>query len=515
MRLNAGDTVKFYMRQYEFRDVTDLRQALHRYLDAYPGDSVWATVCLGLLEDQEGRVYLHYTGMTCRDVDLRMEEDEYDVHRRICNWRSKSSTLGLETDTTEINPSTPKLFVYDSGHRVDSLELRGRSDLQNIERACIAVVYPSLNAARGGLHHPMLPHILSPSIPNTKILDRTIDPWPYTEIINQSLNDARSFYATISDEAAIGDAGFAGLLRHAQRGSLYNGVLLAMSLAKDITYEAMFTTRDDMGFSDRLTGPGPKAIDQARLQALGIDIETPGDVSVSLGPLIDLWALTIKHRYIWIAILHLIRYIHIVKPVLIRVFSAKVSSLLVNGCIATALSDRNDHNSDTYDAFFTGQSPGTVEALRVLVADSFEEPIWRETQTLEWVTAVGTLCIVDIGRRYALALLSYHGGIIKYDPLLLEPLSTMLQLVALKGVKVEECVMKYVDLHGDPAGRENELSIILADATKECRGLDEEIDKVKMDIGRLNKLIVSERHNKRWKNQIEKEMFDGSYEEVS
>ena len=515
MRLNVPETVKFYIRQYVYHDVTDLRNALHRYLEKYPADAIWTTVCLQLLADRPGKFYMRYIGVTCRNAEIRLAEDENDVNRRVCNWLRKSSSLGLEAEQTEFNPSTPRIFVYDSGHISDALELRDRPDLQNLERALISVAYPSLNSARGGSHHPMLPHVLSPTIPNAKILERRIEAWPYSQVINQIFADSRLFYGMVVEGAGITDAGFTGVVKHAQRGSLYRNVLPAMTLAKDITFEAMFTNRDDMDFSGRLTGSGPRAIDLARLQALGLEIGNSADVSVFLGPLVDLWALTVKHRDIWIAILHLIRYVYVVKPVLVRVYSAKVSSLLVNGCLTTVLANRNDDNANVYDAFFAGHSPRTIEELRVLVFNDFGEPIWRDSQTLDWITAVGSLCIVDYGRRLALCLPSYHGGLMKYDPLLLEPVSAMLQLVALKGVQVEQCIMDHVDLHGDPAGRLSELSVIMASASEVCRTLDQEISKVKAEIERLYRLVVSERHSKRWRDKIEGEMDDGTYEAVS
>jgi hypothetical protein len=128
---------------------------------------------------------------------------------------------------------------------------------------------------------------------------------------------------------------------------------------------------------------------------------------------------------------------------------------------------------------------------------------------------------VNVGGYNVICIFNYDGGIAKYDPALKEVLITMIQLIAIKGAKLEEAAMKHVEKYGDPAGNEEKLIAIMNAANKACKVIDQELDAAKAEAEKLYKL-VGERCAKHWenlrtgwRNQIEEEKRDGTYQEVS
>jgi hypothetical protein len=78
------------------------------YGNEYPGDNVWVRTSLELLDGIKGKVYLHYYGMTTRDVHKRVVEDANETNRRLSNWQSKSHVWNtpwvLITRNQSLNP---------------------------------------------------------------------------------------------------------------------------------------------------------------------------------------------------------------------------------------------------------------------------------------------------------------------------------------------------------------------------------------------------------------------------
>jgi hypothetical protein len=329
-------------------------------------------------------------------------------------------------------------------------------------------------------------------------------------MVDQHYRAAKVYYAKYIP--AITSEAFANVVRHAQNGSLYKSTLLAMTLGADVTREGLTTSRNDMGFFDRLAGPGPRATTQARLQALGLDLGNINNGTISLGPLIDFWTFTLDRQGLWAAMLHVIRYVSIVQPVIVRISSAKVSYLMVNDHFETVLAQRSTDNRELYDSFMSGSTHSTD--LIKLVSKTYKEPRWEDCKSSRWLDLVGRLCVVRVGTRYVITLLSYDAGTVAYDPALKEVLITMIQLIAIKGVKLEEAAMKHVEKYGDPAGNEEKLIAIMNAANKACKVIDQELDAAKAEAEKLYKL-VGERHARRWENQIQGEKEDGTYQEVS
>jgi hypothetical protein len=57
-----------------------------------------------------------------------------------------------------------------------------------------------------------------------------------------------------------------------------------------------------------------------------------------------------------------------------------------------------------------------------------------------------------------LALPDYDGGILKYDPRIIEPLANLKKFIAIKGVIAEEIIMQHLEQTGDPNGDLNVLA---------------------------------------------------------
>jgi hypothetical protein len=86
-------TYVVYFRQYTYPSPQALMSSIHSYVEAFPGDCVWATTCLEELESMtyRGEVHLKYAGATTRSASLRLREDNKTEYRRWANWQSEYS----------------------------------------------------------------------------------------------------------------------------------------------------------------------------------------------------------------------------------------------------------------------------------------------------------------------------------------------------------------------------------------------------------------------------------------
>ena len=411
------------------------------------------------------------------------------------------------------------MFEFDTGITVTPLELRDRDDLQSLERAFITCCAPSLNVSRGGIRHLMSPHPMSPKLPISYIIERPQEQWPFTKKLTELYSDAYRYYMLVPDMYTgqpISNQAMSGLLRHANRGSLYRGVLPTLAIGSDITHESFKTDRLDMGYSDRFTGPGPRVTDQSRLMALGLNHKTPGNTNITLNAFVDFWCLTLCHDLLWIPILQMIRVLHTLRPVLIRPCSSKLCNLFVTDMFADILAPVTSTNRPIHHAFFNGTSPKSWKDLNFLVDPEFKDVTWKQCQSYQWAKIVGQLVIVPVGSRWVLALPDYDGGILKYDPRIIGPLANLKKIIAIKGVVAEEVILKHLERHGDPNGDLNILARLRTRINDEYknRGIETELSRLKVCLKEMYTSISSTRIQGSWKKIMELEVETGMHEQV-
>jgi hypothetical protein len=353
------------------------------------------------------------------------------------------------------------------------LEVRDRDDLQDLERLLIAACSPSLNSSRGGIRHSLLPHHLAPRRPDEAILSRPIERWPFTSALDLCLLDSRQFYSIVPNQLTgppITDQAFQSLRRHAQRGSTVDGVLPTLAIGSDITLESFTSTRMDMGFSDRLTGPGPRATDQVRLQALGLHHRANREDRIALNSFVDFWALTINHDVLWIPLLQMTRIILKLRPVLLRPCSSKLCNLFVNGSFRDGFAPITAHTQSVSTNFFNGRSPPTWHELQSLVSEEGLSLKWSECHSYRWSDIVGEIFVVPVREIWALCLPDFDGGVLKYDPRMIEVIGDLKRVIALKGVVAEQVITNHVKDEGGPGSSLEEFSRLKQAIEAECRG---------------------------------------------
>jgi hypothetical protein len=252
------------------------------------------------------------------------------------------------------------------------------------------------------------------------------------------MRDSAQFYQSVYPNGDhIARESLGNLVRHANRGSVYKSVLPTLALGSDITSESFHSTRSDTGYSDRLTGIGPRVTDQCRINALGLDHRSPGDTRVTLNSFIDFFAMTLDKSLCWIPILHVIRLVKLLKPVLLRPCSSRLSNLLLEDTFAKALAPLKSANREISINFFSGVSPTNWRDLRKLVDLSYLDIEWTSSQSERWSEVFEELCIVPIESFWVLCLPDFDGVIIKYDDRMSMIIADIKKKEAIKGVLAE------------------------------------------------------------------------------
>lgn len=204
------------------------------------------------------------------------------------------------------------------------------------------------------------------------------------------MKDSAGFYESVYPNGDnITPESLDNLIRHANWASLFKGVLTTLALGWDITSESFRSTRGDTGYSDRLTGIDPRVTDQCRLNALSLDHRSPGNTRATLGSFIDFVALTLIKKNCWLPILHTIRLVYLLKPILLRPFSSRSSNLLLQDVFQKVLAPLDSTNQEISTAFFNGTSPNNWRDLMKLVNPLYINIEWSSSQSERWSEVVG------------------------------------------------------------------------------------------------------------------------------
>lgn len=255
----------------------------------------------------------------------------------------------------------------------------------------------------------------------------------------------------------------------------------------------------DMGFSDRLTGPGPRATDQVRLQALGLHHRANREDRIALNSFVDFWALTINHDVLWIPLLQMTRIILKLRPVLLRPCSSKLCNLFVNGSFRDGFAPITADTQSVSANFFNGRSPPTWHELQSLVSEEGLSLKWSECHSYRWSDIVGEIFVVPVREIWALCLPDFDGGLLKYDPRMIEVIGDLKRVIALKGVVAEQVITNHVKDEGGPGSSLEEFSRLKQAIEAECRGkgLSDELAMLKVRYREMYRTVLSERFSAR------------------
>jgi hypothetical protein len=194
-----------------------------------------------------------------------------------------------------------------------------------------------------------------------------------------------------------------------------NGAVLAVTIMKDITAEDYFSVVQDI-FSDN-AGHGLH-INRFIQHLLNPDVIPMDDdilletILQVLGPHVDLWRLVLKHKWLLLCILFLSRYLCLLHPTILVVWSAPVMELLVNNQLNRVWK----YLSETDLVLFMGGDSGDyllpiLNEHKAIPASQGEDNLDRQCEIM----------IVDYGyhsSHIALAVSLRHPGHIKYNPIL-------------------------------------------------------------------------------------------------
>ncbi|KAK8844723.1 hypothetical protein IAR55_006573 [Kwoniella newhampshirensis] len=430
---------KCYVRCLEYSSAQDLARRLQAHKAVFPADAHWATALIETCDrfsdsDVKRKVYMMYAGATATSVMERAQADmkaqDFKLLNRLldCIQAMEDHLKDLlrqeETDPTDLPgyglPTTMSVHEWClSSENIDAVDFRTRQDLQDVERALIAATMPSANFARGGFTASMSPHPVAPNAPLPLVHVRR-DPLPDSTVVKAriALRDSRRLINALSVEdrgyLKITDAAFDEMAAYACRGALFHGSLLSAIVAKDITHEAFRATEAGYGFYGERTGRGPRTIVTTQLQSLGVVVDPnhpadpsrtspPVDSAALFGPFIDLWSLCLRHRCLWIVIFILLRHLLIVRPVIIRVYSAKVTLLFVEGACTKIWKSGMSDDEERLKRRFIDCEAVELDQLQSLASKTYWSRNWSSTDTAlmrrrESRRAIRALTTVESGR---------------------------------------------------------------------------------------------------------------------
>ncbi|KAJ7062936.1 hypothetical protein C8F01DRAFT_108687 [Mycena amicta] len=212
------------------------------------------------------------------------------------------------------------------------------------------------------------------------------------------------------------------------------GRLVRLNIMKDPTEEAL---RGDVpGYFDAAVGSGPRE-DRSVRQHLNAQIPDHGDLDAPtiaryVGPFIDFWRLVLLHLLYWLHVLWLLRFLHLLQPIIVHTQSNILGKLFASGLLA---------ESDLAPPeFFNGRtSPGLLQIRPQMTPPRFTEDEFSEY--------TGTIHLVPYGpgAKLTLHVAGAHYGSLKYEPQLASTRWLVLFLVAL----VVEVLSRVVSLHLD------------------------------------------------------------------
>lgn len=376
----AGPWVAVMLEEIDAR----LEQGASSFFLKYAGITVASTPTGRILDDLGGIGWCHFTNFARVAAHFRRERN--------------------------LQPAVWAVYQYRHRHPCSVLGLRLRWDLQTTERIVISSLLGlCLNSAPGGFHHiPHIPDLVPAAVSTLMTSETDIIPAALAALIRVHFEDSRQLWESVPGSGPhISDAAFAAVISQAQELRSVNGRVLSIMLGKDIPHEALTRAEDgEFGFYGSLVGPGPALSLRLRKMAMVVDEVAETKWCALVGGFLDFWCIVIVHRHVWIAIILLVRYLRLTRPLLLRVQSGKVrapievADLQVANIIVTgSLHNIFEHaNPDaTLDAFMACGLPSDLATLTACVAPGFLGKIWRELFPPGWINWIGRVIVCQIG----------------------------------------------------------------------------------------------------------------------
>lgn len=180
---------------------------------------------------------------------------------------------------------------------VDRFEYRAQRKLQNVEHAIISARFPlCMNSAPGGFVHDFRLDRYTPS--PLPAFHREAVPAAMAQLIKRHYEGMHQAYRNQGDPAKRVHP--EALAQHADAATprfLLKGRVPLIAVAKDVTEEDFYHRHKELGYRQRLAGPGPQATNSALLYQNGIDpLSCTTEVKLlALPPITDLFTVIAHH----------------------------------------------------------------------------------------------------------------------------------------------------------------------------------------------------------------------------
>ncbi|POY70277.1 hypothetical protein BMF94_6718, partial [Rhodotorula taiwanensis] len=158
----------------------------------------------------------------------------------------------------------------------------------------------------------------------------------------------------------------------------------------------------------------------------------------AIAPMTNLWQWQLRHLKVGWAICFLIRYICCVDPLLLRVFSGKMSHLFRSSLICGAL----DTSAPGLDDFLACASSTTEASLEAILSKSCVL-VWRELAPSNHMRDAGKTSVVQWGphaSNLSIIFAELDPGFHKYDPSVSDLVVDLVQLTAAKAAFAREAL---------------------------------------------------------------------------
>lgn len=429
-RGGSRDAFQLYERAVEFASYSELLKRLEEAAAAYPDRAPRLSPTMEAVRarvNRSGPAFLYYSGCTVAGSAATRAEDDMKIDggRLVTNLLKHWNVS--EVEVYKLNLPDVKITPY---------EYRSQRRLQLEEHSVISVRYPhNLNSAPGGFRHEYR-------------VDR-YDPRPWPEFQRDASADAQlrtdvkthltgffSWFANQPNGRRISPHSLAAQIDAASPTFTLRGRSPMVAIGKDVTHEEFDGEHGELGYRERLAGPGPWATNMALLHQHGVDglVSSTEDRRRLLPPFTDLY---LAPRHWWeIALIFLLRFLAVHRwPVVIWVESAEVCWAFSQEALGKVKLDDRGRFLD--NAVHDPSGSCDVEKQNVVMS--------------QWV---GHAFITSLGDgRHAVVLANYDRGCIKYDAELAQD-RWELQLAADAAHQARVgAYIAHIDTHGYPSDR--------------------------------------------------------------
>ena len=388
------DGLTWYERQITFGGFAELLARLDDAIATFPALIPRLTPVRGAVAarvGEQGPVYMFNSGCTIAGTPVsRATKGPGSAQQLITSlfdlWQVKADVYRVALEPVEIG----------------TFEYRGERQLQLVEHCLISTRFPhNLNSAPGGFAHDYRVD-LHPPCPLSESL-REPAPAAKFEAVRRHLEGMYAAYASRRPTATTIDPdALAHQVDAATPRFLARGRPLVVAIGKDATREEYNGANPDIGYRQRLSGPGSQATNAALLQQHNVDaaMATLDQKLAILPPFVDLFTDPDFHFWLW-SLIFLRRYFSVIGwPSVVWAVSGKVAAAFLDGDLAAVAEIENGQAFNDCREHVPAAPAETAPKKAVKMVDS-----------------AGHAVICDLGHGHlAIVLVNYDRGVLKYDP---------------------------------------------------------------------------------------------------